>query len=119
MNNLKSINDIFGHAAGDQALVGLAADVKKVAGPNCLAARIGGDEFGVVLPVNYDTLSARRVRAHIASGVAGSVGAARNAVAVSASVGIALYPDDGLTAGELYKSADRSMYAHKRGLSVA
>ncbi len=119
MNNLKMINDVHGHATGDTALKALSAEIKKAAGLDCLAARIGGDEFGVVLPVNHDTLFVRRVRAHLGSGVTCSIAATRSPLAISASVGIALYPDDGTTASELYKSADISMYVHKRGRSVA
>ena len=119
MDNLKLINDVHGHAAGDAALKLIAVELKKVAGPDCLVARIGGDEFGVVLPVNYDTLSARRVRAHFGSGIPCSIEAKRTLVSISASVGIALYPDDATTASELYKLADKSMYTHKRGVSVA
>ena len=119
MDNLKLINDVHGHAAGDAALKLIAVELKKVVGPDCLVARIGGDEFGVVLPVNYDTLSARRVRAHFGSGIPCSIEAKRTLVSISASVGIALYPDDATTASELYKLADKSMYTHKRGVSVA
>jgi diguanylate cyclase (GGDEF)-like protein len=119
MNKLKLINDMHGHRIGDDALKALAAELKKIAGPDCLAARIGGDEFGVVLAANYDTLSAWRMRAHLESGVACSIGDAHNLISISASVGIALYPDDGTTASELLSSADKSMYAQKRGLSVA
>ena len=77
--------------------------------------RIGGDEFGVILPANYDTLSAWRKRAHFGSGIACSIGAAINPISITASVGIALYPDDGRTTTELLASADKSMYAQKRG----
>jgi diguanylate cyclase (GGDEF)-like protein len=119
MNDLKLINDVHGHATGDAALRALAEEIKKAAGPDCLVARIGGDEFGIVLPVNYDTLLARRVRTHFGSGVACSIGATRGTLWISASVGMALYPEDATTASELYKSADKSMYAHKRSLSVA
>jgi diguanylate cyclase (GGDEF)-like protein len=119
LNRLKLINDMHGHRVGDQALIALAAELKTMAGPDCVAARIGGDEFGVVLPANCDALSARRKRAHFRSGIACSIGAPGNSIAVSASVGIALYPDDGTTASELLASADKSMYAQKRGLSVA
>jgi len=119
MNKLKLINDMYGHRIGDEALKALAVELKKMAGADCVAARIGGDEFGVVLPANYDILSARRTRARFGSGIACSIGAARNPISISASVGIALYPDDGTTATELLTSADKSMYAQKRGLSVA
>lgn len=119
MNKLKLINDVHGHRIGDDALRALATELKRVAGPDCLVARIGGDEFGVVLPANYDTVSAWRIRAHFDSGIASSVFDARKLIPVSASAGIALYPDDGRTASELLSVADKSMYAHKRGSSVA
>jgi diguanylate cyclase (GGDEF)-like protein len=119
MNNLKFLNDKHGHHIGDEALKRLALELKNKAGPDCVATRIGGDEFGVVLPVNYDTLFARRVRAYFESGITCSIGPAQHPIFVSASVGFALYPDDGTTSRDLFRSADKSMYAHKRGASVA
>ena len=118
MNGLKGINDMHGHRMGDEVLKTLAAEVKRMAGSKCLAARIGGDEFGIVLSANYDTLSAWRMRAHFMFGIA-SIEAAGKPMSISASVGIAFYPADGTTASELLTLADKSMYAHKRGLSVA
>jgi diguanylate cyclase (GGDEF)-like protein len=53
---------MYGHRIGDEALKALAAKIKNMAGPDCVAARIGGDEFGVVLPADYDFLSAQRTR---------------------------------------------------------
>jgi diguanylate cyclase (GGDEF)-like protein len=119
MNHLKFLNDKHGHHIGDEALKGLARELKDKAGPDCVATRIGGDEFGVILPVNYDTLFARRVRAHFESGIACSIGPAQHPIFVSASVGFAFYPDDGTTSGDLFRAADKSMYAHKGGASVA
>jgi diguanylate cyclase (GGDEF)-like protein len=117
LDKLKLINDMYGHRVGDEALKALAVELKKVVGPDCVAARIGGDEFGVVLPANYDILSARRMRSRLESGVACSIGVSRHSI--SASAGVALYPDDGTTAAELLTSADKSMYMQKRSLSVA
>lgn len=119
MNRLKSINDVYGHRAGDEALLALATEVITIAGPDCLAARIGGDEFGVVLPANYDTVSAWRKRARFRSGIVCSIRVAGKPISISASVGLAVYPDDGASAGELLASADQSMYAQKQRLSVA
>jgi diguanylate cyclase (GGDEF)-like protein len=119
MNNLKFLNDKHGHYIGDEALKGLALELKNKAGPDCVVTRIGGDEFGVVLPVNYDTLFARRVRARFESGITCSIGPAQHPIFVSASVGFALFPHDGTTPGDLFRVADKSMYSHKRGASVA
>jgi diguanylate cyclase (GGDEF)-like protein len=119
MNKLKLINDVHGHRIGDDALRTLATELKKMAGSGYLVARIGGDEFGVVLPSNYDALSIRRIGARLASGIIFSIGSGRDHISVSASVGTALYPDDGTTASELLAAADESMYERKRGPSVA
>jgi diguanylate cyclase (GGDEF)-like protein len=113
VNRMKLINDVHGHRVGDEALLAVAAEMRKMGGADCVTARIGGDEFGVVLSANCDALTAPRLRATLKSGVAGKP------VFVSASVGVALYPDDGTTASELLASADKSMYAQKRALSVA
>jgi diguanylate cyclase (GGDEF)-like protein len=119
MNNLKVLNDKYGHHIGDEGLKRLALALKNKAGPGYLATRIGGDEFGVVLPVNEEWQFTRRVRAHFGSGINCSIESARHPIFISASVGIALYPDDGTTAGDLFRAADKSMYAQKRGASVA
>ena len=119
VNHLKFLNDKYGHSAGDEALKAIAAELKKKAGPDGLATRIGGDEFAIVLPVDYDTLSARRARAQFGSGIACRIESAQNSLNVSASVGFALYPEDGTTPSDLFRAADKLMYAHKRGASVA
>ena len=119
MNKLKLINDVHGHRIGDEALRTLAAKLKHMAGPDCVASRIGGDEFGVVLPSNCDALSARRIRSRFGADIACSIESGRAPITVSASVGTALYPDDGATASELLASADKSMYARKSSTAVA
>jgi diguanylate cyclase (GGDEF)-like protein len=119
VNRLKMINDMYGHRLGDQALIALAAELERICGPDAVVARIGGDEFGVVLSANCDGLTAPRLRARLQAGLVCSIGAAGTPVFVSASVGFALYPDDGTTASDLLAFADKSMYTQKRALSVA
>jgi diguanylate cyclase (GGDEF)-like protein len=119
MNRLKMINDMHGHRVGDEALIALVAELRRICGPDALVARIGGDELGVVLSANCDGLTAPRLRAHLKSGCPCSIGVAGKQVFISASVGVAQHPNDGMTASELLASADRSMYAQKRALSVA
>jgi diguanylate cyclase (GGDEF)-like protein len=119
VNHLKTINDAHGHLVGDQALRTIARELQSAVGPDAMVARVGGDEFGIVLPISDDALAARRVRAHFKSGTDFPVSEIHGAVFVSASVGLALYPDDGATAVALIEAADKSMYAQKRGRSVA
>jgi diguanylate cyclase (GGDEF)-like protein len=119
LNKLKSINDNYGHRVGDEALRTISLELKKLVGRDCVTARIGGDEFGVVVPTNLDVLSTRRMRARFGSGLTCSVGPARNPITISASVGFAVYPEDGKSATELLNWADKSMYDQKRALSVA
>ena len=118
LNKLKSINDIYGHRVGDEALKTLSVELKKLVGQDCVVARIGGDEFGIVVPSKVDVLHTRRMRARFGSGITCSVGLARP-ISISASVGFALYPEDGKTATELLTWADKSMYKQKREVSVA
>src|ERR1700722_892581 len=49
IGDLKLINDMHGHRVGDEALMALSRELKQMAGPDCMVARIGGDEFGIVL----------------------------------------------------------------------
>ena len=114
INNLKWINDEYGHSIGDKAIKAVAVELHKVAGPDCVAARIGGDEFGVVLPVGHVLLLARRIQNHFGAGDACMFEGPRGPIFVCASVGVGLYPDDGTTVGELFNSADRAMYANKK-----
>ena len=119
MNGLKAVNDKYGHSVGDEALKTLAESLKKAAGPDCIAARIGGDEFGVVFPIECDDFSRKRTRARLGSKIVATIGTERQPLTVSASVGFARFPEDGSAASELYKAGDKSMYAHKRASSVA
>ena len=65
VNGMKHINDVHGHRAGDEELRAVTAEMRNVCAAGCVLARIGGDEFGVVLSANYDTLTAPRLRARL------------------------------------------------------
>ena len=115
VNELKLINDLHGHLIGDEALRTLAAELKRMVGPECVVARISGDEFGVILPFDCDALSAKRHTRRVGSNITCLIGPGGNSISVSASVGSALYPDEGTSSSELLASADKSMYGGKRG----
>ncbi len=113
-DNFKAANDNFGHAAGDAVLVALSACIKETLRESDFAARIGGDEFIVIVdPIDVETAAndlANRIRACVAQPVALPGGETYRA---SVSVGAALYPDDGDDATALLTAADAAMYADK------
>jgi diguanylate cyclase (GGDEF)-like protein len=115
LDELKSINDRFGHFHGDRVLRGVgdvvAAGVRRID----TAARYGGDEFVVLLP-ETDPTGAYVLAEKIRLGVeAMPVDLPDASIMPSLSIGVVSYPDDGRTADELMISADGAMYASKRG----
>ncbi|MBW8294793.1 diguanylate cyclase [Sphingopyxis sp.] len=113
-DNFKVANDSFGHAAGDAVLVALSACIKDTLRKSDFAARIGGDEFIVIVdPLDPDTVPgdlAQQIRACVAQPVVLPGGETYRA---SVSVGGAVYPDDGSDATALLTAADAAMYADK------
>jgi diguanylate cyclase (GGDEF)-like protein/PAS domain S-box-containing protein len=114
LDHFKKINDSHGHAAGDLLLVGAAHRMKDLLRDVDTLGRLGGDEFVIVLggPLTPDSVSAVAVRVvHSLSQPYHLNGAT---VHSGASVGVALYPDDGHDAPTLLRHADTAMYAAKR-----
>lgn len=113
-DNFKVANDSFGHAAGDAVLVALSACIKDTLRKGDFAARIGGDEFIVIVdPLDADTVPgdlAKHIRACVAQPIVLPGGETYRA---SVSVGGAVYPDDGSDATALLTAADAAMYADK------
>jgi diguanylate cyclase (GGDEF)-like protein len=109
LDGLKRINDLRGHVAGNRALQRLAAVMNEHCRSTDLAARYGGDEFAVVL-IDSDKGMAEQVARRIENGLRSDL----NKPAISASIGIGIYPDDGRTAAELIEAADQQLYKYKR-----
>ncbi len=113
-DNFKAANDNFGHAAGDTVLVALSACIKETLREGDFAARIGGDEFIVIIdPLDDEAVPAdlaNRIRACVSQPVALPGGETYRA---SVSVGVAVFPDDGSNATALLTAADAAMYADK------
>lgn len=115
LDGFKAINDRYGHAAGDQVLVQAGERIRRLIRGTDIAARLGGDEFAIVftspaLPEAAVGLGRRVVNA--LSLPYDLPGGAENAV-ISASVGVAVYPDDGMDTDTILRAADTAMYCAK------
>ncbi len=114
MDNFKSINDRLGHAAGDVFLKTFGERLQSCVRESDTAARIGGDEFAVILENLDKRQDAQEIFLNL---LRGSVEMAMTLegedVVPLISVGIALYPDDADSAAQLLKQADRAMFADK------
>jgi diguanylate cyclase (GGDEF)-like protein/PAS domain S-box-containing protein len=112
LDNFKLVNDTLGHEAGDELLKEVASSIRDAMGPDGIAARIGGDEFAVVLPDFEGDILDRVEQLRNAIGrlqlVSGHV------LQPAASIGVALYPDHGRNPSQLLARADLAMYRSKR-----
>lgn len=113
LDGFKPVNDNHGHAVGDQLLVVLADRLRRSVREVDTVARLGGDEFVIVLEAVQQVEDARRVAAKVVDEMGRPMALDGRELGVSASIGIALFPDDGLDAQTLLKRADEAMYKAK------
>jgi diguanylate cyclase len=113
LDGFKEVNDRFGHAAGDAVLVAIAGRLRDSIRDVDFLCRIGGDEFVILLPA-ISAAEAARVAQRIIERVSEPVEIDSLPLRIGISVGSACAPNDGETADELLRSADRAMYEAKR-----
>jgi diguanylate cyclase (GGDEF)-like protein/PAS domain S-box-containing protein len=115
LDRFKNINDMLGHGVGDQLLVQAAKRLSACARADDVVARLGGDEFALVLPALDGDGVAAGIAARVIEALAQPFYLEGQQLFVSASVGIATYPENGRDAETLLKNADTAMYGAKNG----
>ncbi len=114
LDDLKVVNDAFGHTYGDALIVESGNRIVANAGPGAFVGRVGGDEFIVIVPGGQDREAIGRIADRITGAFRETIEILGLSFHITASVGIAHYPADGATAEEIFKNADNAMYAAKR-----
>ncbi len=113
LDGFKAVNDTLGHEAGDHVLKGVAERLLASIRETDSVARIGGDEFALVLTDLNEMTDAASVARKLIDALREPFRYNGQNAVVGASVGIAVYPDHGITSEELIKLADEAMYAVK------
>jgi len=114
LDRFKGVNDVHGHAAGDRLLTQIGLRLKRLAGGHIFIARLGGDEFGAILSdcqLDADIADfARDVRQVLE----GPCVVGNRLAKIACSIGVAIYPQAGSTADELFERADYALYHGKQ-----
>jgi diguanylate cyclase (GGDEF)-like protein len=114
INNFKSINDMFGHEVGDQALKEFASRLQKNIGQNDLVARFAGDEFVVALKDVHNSNDLEPILLKMKKAFSESFEPLNSSeLTLSSAIGVAYYPEDGVNAEQLLVLADKKMYLDK------
>jgi diguanylate cyclase (GGDEF)-like protein len=115
LDGFKTVNDTLGHEAGDYVLKQVAERLMKVTRAEDTVARVGGDEFIVILGALLDGQVAAQCAGRAIGAVCRPMDFAGTSVSVGVSIGIGLFPDHANDAQTLRRVADAAMYTVKRG----
>jgi len=113
LDGFKDINDQYGHEFGDRVLKATAERITSEIRETDTVARIGGDEFVIILSSLPECQIADRIATSLIEGISQPIIIDKIEVTVSASIGVSLYPKNGVTVEQLIRSADHAMYQVK------
>jgi diguanylate cyclase (GGDEF)-like protein len=114
LDDFKSVNDTFGHSAGDGLLMDVAAKFHANCGDKTLLARLGGDEFALIVEGVATVEAAQDAIAPLLAVLLRPVDIAGRQIAIGASAGVAFIPGDGTSTVDLLRRADLALYSAKR-----
>ena len=114
LDNFKTINDSFGHPAGDTVLKQVAERMRSCVRDNDTVARLGGDEFVVIATGVKDSTDAVIAADRLSRIIATEILVERIPISISCSIGIGIFPDDGVDGETLLKSADIALFQAKK-----
>ena len=113
LDEFKQVNDVYGHHVGDLYLQEVAARMKRQLRSGDLLARLGGDEFAALVPVARSRAHVQEIAQRLENCFQDSMRIGGHVLSGSASVGVAMYPEDGTTKDSLLSAADAAMYVSK------
>jgi diguanylate cyclase (GGDEF)-like protein len=115
LDRFKAINDNFGHDAGDTVLVAVAERLRKLVRSTDCLARMGGDEFAILMPDVPETGLVEAFCQRVVEAFEDPVIVKDCKLHISPSIGCAIFPDDGASQDALFKAADVALYTAKHG----
>jgi len=117
IDNFKSVNDTLGHDKGDELLIFIAHTLKQIVRQNDVVARMGGDEFTIILSdIKNEIVS--KITDKISHVIMSNLDDQYKKLSISVSIGVAIYPDDSTNKNTLIKYADLQMYKNKQQKST-
>ena len=113
LDRFKAINDTLGHLVGDKLLQLVAGRISSVARTSDTVSRLGGDEFAIMLPYIENTDDIAMIALKLLASIAGPYVVDGNEIEVTTSIGISVFPEDGIDSESLIAHADAAMYQAK------
>lgn len=115
LDDLKMVNDSYGHKYGDALIITAAMHIVSISDERATVARIGGDEFVMLLPGLTDLEKVEKIAREVVGILSREYEVYELKIHASASVGIVMYPEDGANANDILKNADTALHEAKRG----